>query len=178
MKKCQGSQSNVSEMQSRAAVKLCHVICGEYKTNPPPPPSWALQHTTPRSALLCLTQPVPMTILRQLTLINKELTGFWPRAEVNSTSDVENSSKKLFYLISAAKKQKKKKRSILSETAESSLVSTCEMWTCDAPKRKHICSVFLVAGCTSCEVTHSEAAKRLKPPCSYLSIKSRGQRRL
>lgn len=142
MKKCQGSQSNVSEMQSRAAVKLCHVICGEYKTNPPPPPSWALQHTTPRSALLCLTQPVPMTILRQLTLINKELTGFWPRAEVNSTSDVENSSKKLFYLISAAKKQKKKKRSILSETAESSLVSTCEMWTCDAPKRSTSAASF------------------------------------
>lgn len=110
-----------------------------------------------------------MTILRQLTLINKELTGFWPRAEVNSTSDVENSSKKLFYLISAAKKQKKKKRSILSETAESSLVSTCEMWTCDAPKRKHICSVFLVAGCTSCEVTHSEG--RQTPQTSLQLLK-------
>lgn len=48
-----------------------------------------------------------MTILLQLTLINKELTGFWPHDEVNSTSDIENLSKKLFYLISTAKKNKK-----------------------------------------------------------------------
>ena len=43
---------------------------------------------------------------------------------------------------------------------------------------QHICSFSLVAGCMSCEVTHSEATKHLKPPYSYLSIKSRGQRQL
>lgn len=80
-----------------------------------------------------------MTILLQLTLINKELTGFWPHDEVNSTSDVENLSKKLFYLISTAKK----KKSILSETAENGFVSTCEMRICDAPKRSTSAVSFL-----------------------------------